>query len=66
MEQQEFSMPRIGENAPEFKATTTQGEINFPQDYSGKWKILFSVVQTCGTCNLFLIKFTSFAMFLEP
>ncbi len=35
-------MPRIGEQAPAFKAITTQGEINFPVDYSGKWVILFS------------------------
>ncbi len=32
----------IGMNAPEFKAQTTQGEINFPYDYYNKWKILFS------------------------
>lgn len=36
------SMPRIGDKAPQFKALTTQGEINFPSDYTGKWKILFS------------------------
>lgn len=42
MESQEFSMPRIGENAPEFKAVTTQGDINFPSDYKGSWVILFS------------------------
>lgn len=35
-------MPLIGDKAPEFKAITTQGEINFPQDYEGKWVILFS------------------------
>lgn len=35
-------MPRIGDSAPAFKAITTQGEINFPFDYSGKWVILFS------------------------
>ncbi|NDD50657.1 MAG: peroxiredoxin, partial [Flavobacteriia bacterium] len=35
-------MPRIGDPAPEFKAVTTQGDIQFPQDYSGKWVILFS------------------------
>ncbi len=35
-------MPRIGEKAPEFKAVTTQGNINFPADYEGKWVILFS------------------------
>lgn len=36
------TMPRIGDKAPEFKAVTTQGNINFPQDYAGKWIILFS------------------------
>lgn len=35
-------MPRIGDKAPEFKAVTTQGEINFPADYKGSWVILFS------------------------
>ncbi|GAB4505330.1 MAG: peroxiredoxin [Anaerolineales bacterium] len=35
-------MPRIGDPAPEFKAVTTQGEINFPADYKGSWVILFS------------------------
>ncbi len=35
-------MPRIGDSAPAFKAITTQGEINFPSDYQGKWVILFS------------------------
>jgi peroxiredoxin (alkyl hydroperoxide reductase subunit C) len=42
MEENVISMPRIGENAPEFKAVTTQGEINFPADYKGSWVILFS------------------------
>jgi len=37
-----ISMPRIGDKAPSFKAVTTQGEINFPEDYSGSWVILFS------------------------
>lgn len=36
------SMPRINDKAPEFKAVTTQGHINFPSDYSGSWVILFS------------------------
>ncbi|MDX9781348.1 MAG: peroxiredoxin [Bacteroidales bacterium] len=42
MEEQIYSMPRIGDKAPEFKAVTTQGDINFPGDYKGKWVILFS------------------------
>ena len=37
-----IAMPRIGDMAPEFKAVTTQGDINFPSDYSGKWIILFT------------------------
>ena len=40
--QETFAMPRIGYKAPEFTATTTQGKINFPADYKGKWSILFS------------------------
>jgi len=35
-------MPLIGDDAPEFTAVTTQGIINFPGDYKGKWVILFS------------------------
>ena len=35
-------IPLIGENAPAFKAETTQGPIDFPKDYKGKWVILFS------------------------
>lgn len=35
-------LPLIGDKAPAFKAKTTQGEINFPIDYVGKWVILFS------------------------
>jgi peroxiredoxin 2/4 len=36
------SMPRIGDPAPAFDAITTQGSIHFPEDYKGKWIILFS------------------------
>jgi len=35
-------MPRIGDPAPAFTAVTTEGEVNFPADYNGKWVILFS------------------------
>ena len=34
-------LPLIGDLAPEFKAKTTQGDVNFPGDYKGKWVILF-------------------------
>ena len=36
------SLPRIGDKAPAFKATTTQGEIDFPKQFAGSWVILFS------------------------
>lgn len=41
-EQNTYRMPLIGDEAPSFKAKTTQGDINFPEDYKGKWVILFS------------------------
>lgn len=37
-----FSLPLIGDKAPSFTAKTTHGEVNFPDDYQGKWVILFS------------------------
>ncbi len=42
-EEKEYTgMPRIGDKAPDFKAVTTQGNIDFPSDYKGDWVILFS------------------------
>ena len=40
--EERIQMPLIGDKAPAFRAITTQGEINFPEDYKGKWVILFS------------------------
>jgi peroxiredoxin (alkyl hydroperoxide reductase subunit C) len=39
---EQIHMPLIGDDAPSFTAVTTQGEMNFPDDYKGKWVILFS------------------------
>jgi peroxiredoxin (alkyl hydroperoxide reductase subunit C) len=39
---QVVAMPRIGDKAPSFKAVTTQGEIQFPEQFAGSWVILFS------------------------
>ncbi|HOP79835.1 MAG TPA: peroxiredoxin [Armatimonadota bacterium] len=41
-EQSVTQIPVIGCEAPSFTAETTQGIINFPDDYKGKWVILFS------------------------
>ena len=35
-------MPLIGDKAPSFRAMTTMGKVNFPEDYSGSWVVLFS------------------------
>lgn len=56
-------MPTIGESAPAFEAVTTQGNIRFPEDYKGKWVILFShpadFTPVCTT------EFMTFASMLE-
>lgn len=36
------TMPRIGDNAPDFDAVTTHGKLNFSDFADGKWVILFS------------------------
>ena len=41
-EQTTPTMPLIGDMAPEFTAESTNGTIHFPQDYAGKWVVLFS------------------------
>ncbi|MCX6569882.1 MAG: peroxiredoxin [Candidatus Aminicenantes bacterium] len=40
--EQTARLPLIGEKAPSFKAETTQGPINFPDDFKGKWVVFFS------------------------
>lgn len=42
MENEITTMPRIGDKAPSFEAVTTQGKIDFPGQFEGKWIILFS------------------------
>jgi peroxiredoxin 2/4 len=41
-EDRNFRIPLIGEKAPAFIAKSTNGVINFPDDYDHNWKILFS------------------------
>ncbi|MFX1509610.1 MAG: peroxiredoxin [Promethearchaeota archaeon] len=35
-------IPLIGDKAPSFEVQTTLGKIKFPDDYKGKWIVLFS------------------------
>ncbi len=46
MENQVNAMPRIGDLAPEFQAVTTQGKINFPNDFSGNGKFCSAILLT--------------------
>ena len=39
---EECTMPLIGDRFPKMKVQTTQRHINLPDDYKGKWFILFS------------------------
>lgn len=36
------TFPLIGDPAPKFRAVTTNGKINFPDDYAGRWVVFFS------------------------
>jgi len=38
----EQRIPLIGSKAPAFKAPSTKGFVNFPDDYGNSWKILFA------------------------
>ncbi len=42
MDSANAKMPLIGDKVPNFKAKTTQGEINFPEDFEGSWLVFFS------------------------
>jgi len=42
MDGQTMRIPLIGDKAPAFKAETTQGNIDFPEDFKGKWVVFFS------------------------
>lgn len=40
--QEVYSMPRIGDTAPDFEAVTTKGKIKFSEYAKDKWTVLFS------------------------
>jgi hypothetical protein len=41
-EEKVISMPRIGDKAPDFKANTTYGPIQFSEFNKGSWVVMFS------------------------
>jgi peroxiredoxin (alkyl hydroperoxide reductase subunit C) len=42
MEQEKYSMPRIGDKAPDFDAITTTGNIKLSEYNKGHWVVMFS------------------------
>lgn len=36
-----YKLPRVGEAAPAFTARSTNGVVDFPADFSGKWAVLY-------------------------
>ncbi|MBQ9490217.1 MAG: peroxiredoxin [Lachnospiraceae bacterium] len=55
-------MPMIGDPAPAFRAMTTMGKVNFPEDYKGSWVILFShPADFTPVCTTEFIGFTKMA-----
>jgi len=42
LEEKVYRLPLLGDEAPHFTAQTTMGKVNFPEDYKGKWVVLFS------------------------
>ena len=60
------TIPMIGESAPSFHAETTQGTIQFPEDYKGKWVIFFShPADFTPVCTTEFMTFASMAKELE-
>ena len=60
---EEFNrMPMIGDPAPAFRAMTTMGKVNFPEDYKGSWVVLFShPADFTPVCTTEFITFTRMA-----
>ena len=55
-------MPMIGDPAPAFRAMTTMGKVNFPEDYRGSWVVLFShPADFTPVCTTEFITFTRMA-----
>lgn len=42
MEQVQLNMPLLGDNFPQLKVKTTHGPMTLPDDFKGKWFVLFS------------------------
>lgn len=61
MEEKIYNLPLIGDKAPHFEAVTTMGNVTFPEDYKGKWVVLFShPADFTPVCTTEFITFQSF------
>ncbi len=42
MEERSMSMPLLGDTFPSLSVNTTEGQMHLPEDFNGKWFVLFS------------------------
>ncbi|HMB01088.1 MAG TPA: peroxiredoxin, partial [Spirochaetota bacterium] len=42
MEEKQFNMPLLGDIFPQLQVQTTHGAMTIPDDFKGKWFVLFS------------------------
>ena len=42
MDERKINMPLLGDDFPTLKVQTSQGSMNIPEDFKGKWFVLFS------------------------
>ena len=45
-----YGMPHVGQGAPAFTARSTGGVVNFPENYGGRWVMLYIYIGDFMPC----------------